>query len=241
MEIIFNELSLTGQFASREQFVVEALPPLLSLLSEIDSSKNIFYKKQDFYASLVTRTDSIYDILVGNISRQYREILKFKSQLRQLFDNPYWENERKHSDSCIYQYNGTNVCGFSMAEACERDRAIISFTHPNFSGIKLSILKDSSIGITLDNFFAAGHYNTTARQRGIIVDFSLKDITRFCKTGKNRQGQLVYKELTTDYYWYLDNRHKNHYEVFDSNEAHIGIANLQGEIDTSKRVNGREL
>ena len=241
MEILFNELSLTGQFDSREQFVDEALPPLLSLLNEIDSSKNIFYKKQDFYASLVTKTDSVHDILIGNISRQYKEISKFKRQLRQLFDNPYWEDNRKHLSTCAYEYNGTNLCNHSIAEACERDRVIISFTHPNFSGIKLSVLKNNSGEIELDNIFAEGHYNTIARQRGITVVFSLKDITRFCKTGQNRQGQLVYKELISGCYWYLDNLHKNHYEVFDSSGVHIGIADMQGNIDISKRVNGRTL
>jgi hypothetical protein len=241
MDILFNELSLTGQFTSREQFVNEALSPLIVLLSEIDSSKNIFYKRQDFYASLVTKTDSIHDILIGNISRQYKEVLKFKSQLRQLFDNPYWEDDRKHATACIYEYNKKNVCGHSIAEACERDKIVISFTHSDFSKVKLSVLKNKSITIELDNLFSVGHYNTIVRQRGIIVDFSLKDVTRFSKTKHVRQGQPVYKEITTNCYWYLDNLHKDHYEVFDSNEVHIGIADRQGNVDTSKCVDNRSL
>jgi hypothetical protein len=241
MEILFNELSLTGQFISREQFVNEALPQIAALINEADGATNVFYKNRDFYASLVTATDSIHNILIGNISRQYKEIIKFKRQLRQLFEDPYWEDDRKHSVNCIYEYEKTNVCNHSIAEACERDQVIISFTHPNFSVIKLSVLKNNSIAVTLDNLFTVGHYNTVARQRGITVVFSLKDITRFCKTGQERQGQLVYKELTSGYYWYLDNLHKNHYEVFDSNEKHIGIADIEGNIDVSKRVNGRTL
>lgn len=241
MEILFNELSLTGQFASREQFVNDALPPLIALLNEIDSSTNVFYKKQDFYTSLVTGTDSIHDILVGSISRQYKEVLRFKSQLRQLFGNPYWEDDRKHATNCTYEYNKKNVCGHSIAEACERDKIVISFSHSDFSQVKFSILKDKSITIELDNLFSIGHYNTIARQRGIIVVFYLKDTTRFKKTNFDRQGQMVYKETKTGCYWYLDNLHKNHYEVFDSKEEHIGIADMQGNVDTSKRVSGRKL
>jgi hypothetical protein len=241
VDILFNERSLTGQFASREQFVDDALPPLIALLSEIDSSKNAFYKKQDFYMSFVTETDSIHDILIGSISRQYPEIRKIKSQLRQLFDNPYWENDRKHLSTYTYEYGGSNICGYSMAEACERDKIMISFVHPDFSEIKLSVIKNKDIEVELDNLFAVGHYNTVARQRGIIVEFSLKDTTRFCKTKIISQGQSVYKEIKTNCYWYLDNLHRNHYEVFNSSKSHIGIADMQGNIDTFKRVDNRSL
>ncbi len=242
MEILFNELSLTGQFASREQFVSDALPSLLALLNEIDASKNIFYKKQDFYASRVTGTDSIHDILVGNVSREYKEIIKFKRRFhQQLFENPYWEDDKKHATTCTYEYNKTNVCGHSIAEACERDKIVISFTHPDFSEAKLLVLKNKSTEIELDNLFSVGHYNTVAHQRGIIVVFSLKDTTRFSKTKLVRQGQPVYKEIATNCYWYLDNFHKSHYEVFDSNEAHIGIADMQGNVNSFKRVDNRSL
>ena len=48
-------------------------------------------------------------------------------------------------------------------------------------------------------------------------------------------------EINTGYYWYLDNQHKNHYEVFDRSKKHIGTANMDGDIDTAKKVNGRTL
>jgi predicted ATPase len=52
---------------------------------------------------------------------------------------------------------------------------------------------------------------------------------------------IVYKEISTNRYWYLDNLHKDHYEVFNAMGEHIGVANLQGEIDTSKREKGRRI
>lgn len=49
------------------------------------------------------------------------------------------------------------------------------------------------------------------------------------------QGATVYKEKSTGYYWYLDNFHKTHYEVFDkTGKKHIGEANLDGKIDFSR-------
>lgn len=241
MDILFNELSLTGQFDTREQFVSDALSSLVTLLNEIDISVNVLYKKYDFYTSKVTTVDSIHDILIGNISRQFKEVLRFKNQLRQLFDDPYWEDNKKHASTCSYECNGVNVCGESLAEACERDKVIISFQHLDFSNKQLSVIKNKNTTVLLDNLVATGDYYVVARQRGIIVVFSLKDSTRFRKTNFDRQGQMVYKETKTGCYWYLDNLHKNHYEVFDSKEEHIGVADIQGNVDTSKRVSGRKL
>ena len=63
----------------------------------------------------------------------------------------------------------------------------------------------------------------------------------FQKDGRIFQGQNVYREIDTGYYWYLDNLHKNHYEVFDRNSQHIGTANMDGYIDTTKKVDRRIL
>jgi hypothetical protein len=71
------------------------------------------------------------------------------------------------------------------------------------------------------------------------LKFSLKDKTRFSKTSEVKDGKSVYKEIATDRYWYLDNFHKNHYEVFNSTRHHIGVADLDGILDTSKKVEGR--
>jgi len=240
MDILINELSLTGQFASEEQFVNDALLPLVALLNEVDYSKDMLYKKYDFYSCRVTVRNSIHDIIFGSISRQYDEIRKFKSQLSRLFCNPYWEDNQKHSANCVYLYNNENVCGYSIAEACERDRIVISFTPSAFSATQLPVVKGGKT-IILDNLFRESHYWVMMRKRNIIPCFSLKDTARFKKTQMNRQGQPIYKDIKTGDYWYLDNLHKNHYEVFDSNKKHIGEADSQGNIDTSKRVNGRML
>lgn len=70
-----------------------------------------------------------------------------------------------------------------------------------------------------------------------LFSFSLKDTQRFqkCANIGPVQGASVYKELTTGNYWYKDNFHKTHYEVFDSSgRKHLGEADLDGVIDKSK-------
>lgn len=244
MDILLNELSLSGQYDSREIFVEEILPTLIGVLDEIQELFNAtIYKNQEFYSSKVTRTDTIHDILVGDLSRQYPSLRKIKRQLSSLlFAEPYWEGTRKHSKNYSYIYDGNDICNHSVAEACERDRVIVSFRDSElFREKTLSILKNGNEQIDVDNLFNVGHYSNVLRQRGIRYSFSLKDGTRFQKCRKNVQGQNVYREIDTDYYWYLDNLHKNHYEVFDRKRQHIGTANTDGIIDSSKKVNGRIL
>jgi hypothetical protein len=251
MEILINELSLSGQFPSVEKFIEDALPSVISVLNEMNCDRDLLYKKYDFYSSPVTGELSIHDILIGNTSRLYWELRKIKSQLRSFFDLPYWENERKHASECEYLYNTHNVCGQSLAESCERDRVIISFMHGDFSDVRLSVMKNHK-EVVVDNLFTKGHYTEVAYQRHVIPyadyfkwkfangQYTLLDNTaRFCRTGRSRQGQTVYKEITTGNYWYLDNLHKNHYEVFNSNREHVGIADLQGNINESERIKGR--
>lgn len=240
MDILINELSLTGQFDSVEQFVTNALHPLISLLNEVDYSHDLLYKRYDFYNTSVTKTNTIHDVLIGSISRQYDEIRKFKIRISHLFDNPYWEDNRRHSSTCKYLYNGKNVCEQSIAEACERDKIIISFIHPDFSLTELPIIKESE-KIVLDNLVNQSHYFSIAKKRGIKVQFSLKDTTCFIKTSYIVQGKPVYKEKNTNCYWYLDNFHKTHFEVFDSNGVHIGIADLNGVVNTNKRNAAKQI
>ena len=244
MDILLNELSLSGQYASREIFVEEILPTLIGVLEEIQKLFNAtIYRNQEFYLSKVTSTDTIHDILVGDLSRQYPSLRKIKLQLFSLlFAEHYWEDTRRHSKNYSYIYDDNDICNHSVAEACERDRVIVSFRDSDlFREETLSILKNGNEQIDVDNLFNAGHYLNVLHQRGIIYSFSLKDDTRFRKCGKNVQGQNVYREIDTGCYWYLDNLHKNHYEVFDRKGQHIGTANTNGIIDSSKKVNGRIL
>lgn len=79
-----------------------------------------------------------------------------------------------------------------------------------------------------------------------VFEFSLKDTKRFMKATNVDpiNGAVVYKEITTNRYWYLDTFHKSnpHYEVFDSTgKIHIGEASIDGKIDTSTKDNTKEI
>jgi len=69
-------------------------------------------------------------------------------------------------------------------------------------------------------------------EKGFVKSFCLEDKNSFQKTTiAPVQGQIVYKNLKTGYYWYLDNFHKDHYEVFDqTGKNHLGEADMNGNL-----------
>ena len=240
MEILINELSLHGQFATVDDFVNTAVKPLLLLLQKIDPERDVLLKKYDLWSANVTATDTLQDVFKGSYSRTNDEIRKSKTQLAALMDNPYWEDNRRHNAPDIYLHNAISVFDTSLAESCERDKVVLSFTSTQFSSTSLIVEKNST-PISIDNLINQTHLYTLVRTRGLVVDFSLSDTSRFKKTHFNIQGKVVYKELLTKYYWYEDNLHHSHYEVFNRNEEHVGIADMSGNVDVSRRVDGRKL
>jgi hypothetical protein len=254
MEILLNELSLSGQFGSIGDFIGRGLDPFLAVISEVNSSANTILKKQDFWQLQVTRSDTIHDIFIGKISRTNDSIRKSKSLLASLISEPFWEDSQKHIVSDSYDYNGKNIVGSSIAESCKRDKIVISFIHADFSTTKLKITKNSTQIIDIDNIFDKTHYIEVAYTCGQLEKckyferkFVLGLITllenecRFTRTRKTAQGQQIYIEITTRHYWYLDNLHKKHYEVFDSRGIHIGEASLDGIINVSKKDNTKTI
>ncbi len=70
-------------------------------------------------------------------------------------------------------------------------------------------------------------------------EFSLLNRFKFKRTTFVQHGKPVFAEISTGNYWYIDNFHKNEYEVFDSLKKHIGIANLAGIIIPGSAIKGR--
>lgn len=80
----------------------------------------------------------------------------------------------------------------------------------------------------------------------------LENSERFRKTPKRIQGKSIYQEISTGYYWYFDNFHRDflqkdtkvlvELEVFDKKGLHIGTASAkEGLLNKDNRVPGREI
>jgi hypothetical protein len=66
----------------------------------------------------------------------------------------------------------------------------------------------------------------------------LRDTQRFQKTQNLYDGRSVYREIQSDWYWYVDNFHygqASHIEVFNAQGNHIGESDLEGNIDETKK------
>jgi hypothetical protein len=164
MEILVNELSLKGQFRTVDYFFESGLIPFLRILKEMNSNTDFLYKKSNFFEAMVTPHDTICDIYTGDIFRLRDEIRKFKSQLVQLFDNPYWEDSTKQFMNSIYSHDGNNVSHSSLAEACERDRMVASFRHNSFLSKQLMVNKDGQ-EIEIDNLIEQWQFTRIAYER----------------------------------------------------------------------------
>jgi len=248
MEILINELSLNGQFATIQHFVNDGLTPFISVLKELDTNKDVVLKKQDFWNTQITSTNNLHCVLL----QKSDEITRFKSIFSSLIDEPYWETSQKHNNTDTYEHNTTNIVGTSLAESCERDKIVISFIHADFFNLKLQVIRNHS-SIEIDNLYTKEHYIEIAYSRGQIDKCNyfkrklafgtitlLEDECQFENTKKiSKQGTPIYKDRLKRY-WHLDNIHK-HYEVYNKNKEHIGVADMQGKIDYSQKVNGREL
>jgi hypothetical protein len=248
MEILINELSLERQFADVEHFINDALIPFISILKEFDTSKDMLLKKQDFWDIKITTSQNLHYVL----TQKSDEATRFKSAISSLISEPFWESSQKHNTADVYEYNKKNLFGTSLAESCERDKIVISFIHSNYSKPKLEVIKNHN-SIVIDNLCVKEHYIEIAYNRGQIdkskyferkLAFGkialLDDESQFENTGKiSKQGTPVYKDRAKRY-WHLDNIH-NHYEVYNREKKHIGVADMQGKIDYSRKVNGRNL
>ncbi len=171
MDILINELSLHNQFRNKEEFEKEGLIPLVSILSELDKNRDIIYKKSDLYNYKPIPRKSLHSILIGEYSRRSDIIRKFKRLLfNYLLSEPYWDldSKQKHSSEDDYSYKGKNINNSSIAEACERDRVIISFNSVNFNENSLVTHKNISEEIGLDNLLNGDDYNELCKEKNLI-------------------------------------------------------------------------
>ena len=164
MEVLINELSLEGQYFSVNNFLSDGLSVFINVLDEISISNNILLKKYDFYSSKITKEKTLHDILVGNISREYDQIRKFKRKLAMLFEEPFWEDDKKHSDDDTYLFDNVKINGSSLAESCERDKVVVSFLHSKFKILKIPVLKNQD-EISVDNLYDEFHFLELIRSR----------------------------------------------------------------------------
>jgi len=155
MQILFNELSLDGQFQDEEAFISTGLVPFIKVLKEMQSFAVLLLKKSDVWKRNATPSQNLHSLLVGSTYRAKDEIRRFKSALASLTKEPFWDSETRQNTETAYYLESEDVSGSSLAEACERDKSVVSFvkSKTSFSPI---FLKKQNEEIALMNLTATG-------------------------------------------------------------------------------------
>ena len=188
MQILFNELSLTGQFPNQDAFIENGLLPFIGVLKEMQGFSVILLKKSDTWSKKITPSASQHSLLVENVRRTTDEVRRFKLAIAYLTKEPYWDSDSKQDAASTYLLDGTDIRGSSPAEACERDRVVVSFISSLASADPLNIIRNG-INIPLNNLTCSGKLREllwtnkkisfksylTARFSGGKLDFSRVD------------------------------------------------------------------
>lgn len=164
MEVVINEKSLTGQYASVDQFLSEGLKRFVRISSEFVSFNTVVLKSQEIWRCHVTKEIILQKLLASDLSRQYDLLRKFKSQLARLInDPPFWEACSKQNPEDSFMLCGKDVSNSSLAEAAVRDCIVASFDHPDFAMPELEVFRNSS-PVIVQNIIRENQYTELLRR-----------------------------------------------------------------------------
>ena len=253
MEIFINELSLHGQYPSQETFT-QSVVQFVEVFSFVqDKVKGGELFKDDLF---ITQKALLQETFLQSFERIKDVPLKiaFRSIIFNKLNPRDWRSERLHlsavlytSETCLVQ--DKFVTDTSVAEIAERklnnsDKKylLINFNQSQFTNCStFEVIKEEKEVIELDCIETKDALEKWLDIPIEPLDIFLRNTTRFSRTNLIFQGKTIFKETQTGYYWYLDNFHKNEFEVFNSDGIHIGIANMDGIIDFKSAKKGREI
>ena len=154
MEILLNELSLTGQFKDENDFF-DNFDSVLEMIKLLDVLKFSLSKEYMFFDVAITSQYKLSDFLRLRTDRAKR-MKRFLAKLAQ--NPPFWNEMQKHDcNNDSYIFNGIDICNTSLAESCERDKIILSFNHKNFLKNNLLVQKNN-YDIDIYNFIDTNHF-----------------------------------------------------------------------------------
>ncbi len=149
MDVIFNDFSLDGQFASIEEFEEYFVKTFYLLLHAIVSRKIPFYKKTDTYLRRLTKDETLLNYLHRS-NRPVAGIIK-KMMYQIACEKPYWDEDVQTGLENVYEYPEKSEEPNCFTEAIERTCCLISFPHQNYGEETISCSKNGKI-VVLHNF-----------------------------------------------------------------------------------------
>ncbi|HCW08365.1 MAG TPA: hypothetical protein DGG95_13475 [Cytophagales bacterium] len=235
MQILFNELSLVGQFDNQDVFIRSGLLPFVGVLKEMQGFSTLLLKKSDVWGHKITPSDTLHSFLVNNAFRTSDEVRRLKSAIAHLTKEPFWDSDTKQDLDSTYFLDGVDIWGSSPAEACERDKVVVSFVLSWASSDPLNTIRNG-VNVPLLNLTGSGKLTgflwsnkrisfesyLKARFSGGKLDFSQVDEkVDFTSIQPTEQSLFIdtfrkFEELTWDQI-YSDNGldYKEYHEIID--------------------------
>lgn len=155
MQILFNELSLIGQFSDQDVFIRDGLLPFVGVMKEMEKFSIELQKKNDAWNYNITPFSTLYSFIIDSKFRKSDEVTRLKSAFVNLIKEPFWDSNIKQNPDFTYSFDKTDIWGSSPAEACERDKIIVSFVFSATSLDPLNITRNG-INIPLLNLTSVG-------------------------------------------------------------------------------------
>jgi hypothetical protein len=268
VELFLNELSIQGQFYDHARFE-EAIASYIIMIDSIRNRdlKVSFLKSENFTNQEAIGGESFYQTLgrirQKDIRRSFNTIIFEKNNPRN------WEEEQKHDSETVYEFDGEDVSGTSVAELTERkliqhieDGALLNLVDSTFDDndeIDIEKKEDIINTINIKCFCYANSLLAWVDQLipFFIFEYSedsecpptdeqtiLRDDSRFHQTPMFVQGRRVYQDNLSRNYYYVDNLHYGvsaHLEVFDRRKRHLGKAKTDGTLIPGSKILGRYL
>lgn len=259
MNLFINEWSFQGQFYSKQDFDC-AVPPLLHLILQgkkvLAGGQGQMWRSHKLVEASALRTKPLVASLNNISDKEIRE--EFWLVLRDRVNPLPWE-PGLHDSGDLYEWQGHDVSGTSMAELAER-----RLRDPQRPGCLLNLRGSSLDGHSCITVFKQSTLQSTMGSVGSLPELDkwlegirpkpygpassdpprddqtcLTDTQRFQPLVYEVQGRRCYRDRTRGDIYYVDNLHAGaaaHLEVFDKFRRHLGEADLQvKQLNRAKR------
>ncbi|MEM6299433.1 MAG: hypothetical protein AAF740_12165 [Bacteroidota bacterium] len=233
---IILEQSDWGNFLKDLRFLLDS--------AKKDKLLTIHYDGENLRELVKAIQENREELSIGNV----RGVLE--QRLRAAED---WRDQKQHQG--VYYYwipeegRVEQVPALSFAEAAHRaesgDKVVLINLNPEHefpSPLSLFRAENTPTFTSVKLLNGVVKYKTWYDELQGSRPFTLENNPDFQLTELKVQGKKVYQEKKTGRFWYLDNLHRDHFEVFDkTGKIHLGEANMQGEIDESKADSDKKL
>ncbi len=157
MQILINELSLHEQFNSIDDFALSLIDIIKMYQVIILNNQFEISKISNLWSFKPTTQKSLHDILKIKANDK---ITKFKSVLASFTQKePFWDIDPKHLNTDEYICKCTSKkSGYSIAESCERDKLVLSFSSTNFIDNEISVCKNNNNNYSIRNFYSKDNF-----------------------------------------------------------------------------------